>query len=82
MGIFTDDSKENDITNTVTIDQNSIVSVESNKIENILITIAVFLLILIIIKITGIIRKMTKRETQNEQLLLRTVNGTQATNRV
>lgn len=82
MGIFTDDSKENDITNTVTIDQNSIVSVESNKIEIILITIAVFLLILIIIKITGIIRKMTERETQNEQLLLRTVNGTQATNRV
>lgn len=86
MGFFSDDSKENEITNTVTIDQNSIVSVESNKIENILLTIAVFLLIIIIIKIISIIRKITKRETQNEQLLLRTVNATvnatPATNRV
>lgn len=66
MGFFTQDSKENDITNTVIIDQNSILSVESNKIENTLITIAVLLLIIILIKITGIIRKITKRETQND----------------
>lgn len=76
MGWFSEskESKENTVENSIKLDTNQELTVNSDEITTVLIIIAILLTILVVMKIVSIIRKATKHQTQQEQLLLRTLN--------
>lgn len=82
MGFFSDDSKENEVKNIVTLSQEQSVSMENRYMEITLIIITVLLVLMLLMKVFSLIRKATKNQVQNEQLILRTLNkvGTNPTN--
>lgn len=77
MGFFTDsnEQKDNNVENFIKLDANKEIDVNSNEITSVLIIIAVLLLILVVMKVLSAIRKFTKQQTQQEQLLMRTLNA-------
>lgn len=71
MGFFGDSGDKRTVyTNKVNIDNTNDLKVQSNEILSILIVIAVFLFILVILRIVSMIKKSTKRQATRDQILL------------